>query len=112
MILSSECMLPLSPGAAARRPARSLKQELQRVSKRNWARAHKNRKKSGEKGRSREALGLTDAVAGGACEVDWTWLSATAFRCREQPWLGLEGVTLGIHSTALKTILKGFQDRD
>jgi hypothetical protein len=26
--------------------------------------------------------------------------------------VGLEGVTLGMHSTVLKTILKGVQDRD
>jgi hypothetical protein len=57
-----------------------------------------------------ETPGLTDAVAGGACEVGWTWLSAR--RSGAGGHLLEKGMPLGIHSMVLKNILKGLQERD
>ena len=47
---------------------------------------------------------LTDAVAGGACEVGWTRLSAR--RSGEGGHLLEKGMPLGIHSVVLKTFLR------
>jgi len=53
---------------------------------------------------------MTDVVAGGACEVEWTWFSANDQV--GEVMLVVRGAPLRIHSLDLKNILKGLQDRE